>query len=371
MPKIYPDQIFGDAKAAFHIAGYALERAFDRVETLLKGTDWQRVGEGYKDVNKFLEDLQLGRFELIKEDRKRLAKRIKELQPKATQRAIATALGSKQRTIGHDLEPNGSKKPKKPNENNEATEPSGSKTLSGEQAAKLVKQKTEGAAQSKANREEKHQAIAASAKLILANDGPFPLIYADPPWRWDHFGQEGNVSEAGKGRTPDQHYPTLTYDEIRYYRLGEDRRLVRDIAHKDAALFLWCTSANLHHALEVMAAWGFEYKASAVWVKDKPGLGLVFRNEHELLLYGTRGRMPGPQHQPPSVFHFPRTEHSAKPPEIRKVIEQMYPDFDDLTRLEIFARTQNKGWTCYGFEAGDPFAGLADSQELQMVRSSS
>jgi N6-adenosine-specific RNA methylase IME4 len=213
-----------------------------------------------------------------------------------------------------------------------------------------VRKSAERSADSKANRQEKHQSIAAKARLSLANMGPFPLILADPPWKWGHFGEQDKENEAGKGRTPDQHYPTLTYDEVKDFLVID--KLVRDIAHKDAALFLWCTSANISLALEVMVAWGFTYKAHAVWVKDRSGTGLVFRNQHEPLLYGTRGDMPGPQYQPKSVFHFPRGEHSAKPPEIRKEIEKMYPDFDAKTRLELFCRDKNlEGWTTYGYEA--------------------
>jgi hypothetical protein len=55
---------------------------------------------------------------------------------------------------------------------------------------------------------------------------------------------------------------------------------------------------------------GFTFKSSAVWVKDK-GLGLVFRNRHELLLYGTRGAMPSPQYQPRSVFEYPTLHQAA------------------------------------------------------------
>ena len=68
-------------------------------------------------------------------------------------------------------------------------------------------------------------------------------------------------------------------------------------------------------------------------------------------LYATRGRMPGPQYQPPSVFHCARGRHSAKPPEIQTEIEKMYPDFDARTRLYLFARDNAAGWTNHGFEA--------------------
>jgi hypothetical protein len=148
----------------------------------------------------------------------------------------------------------------------------------------------------KANREKKHRSIHAGAvaKRTLEHPGPFPLIYADPPWKFNIY------SEKGLERTPDQHYPTLTDDEIKNFRI--DGVPMSKIAHKNAALLLWCTSSNVARALDIMAAWDFEFKASAVWVKDRPGLGLVFRNQHELLLYGTRGAMPGPQVQHPSVF---------------------------------------------------------------------
>jgi N6-adenosine-specific RNA methylase IME4 len=202
-----------------------------------------------------------------------------------------------------------------------------------------------------ASRKKKHKIIAATAaeKMTLAQPGPFPLIYADPPWKFAVY------SEAGLDRTPDQHYPTLTDDEIIGYRI-EGVPLTK-IIHDDAALLLWCTSSNLVRALAVMEGWGFEYKSQQVWVKTKDdgspigGLGLVFRNMHEVLLYGTRGKMPGPQYQPPSVILAPRGLHSAKPEVVRGEIEKMYPDFDERTRLELFARATVPGWCCFGFEA--------------------
>ena len=196
-----------------------------------------------------------------------------------------------------------------------------------------------------ASRIMKHQTIQAEANKIEKpnNFGPFPLIYADPPWRFDVY------SEKGRERTADQHYPTLSLDEIKDFRIyGQPMDMV---AHKQAALFLWCTSSNIHLALQVMELWGFEYKTQAVWDKIVPSLGLVFRNRHEVLLYGTRGGMPGPQYQPPSVFTIKRGRHSEKPPEIRKAIEKMYPDFDAKTRLELFARGSIRGWSTYGLEA--------------------
>jgi N6-adenosine-specific RNA methylase IME4 len=207
----------------------------------------------------------------------------------------------------------------------------------------------------KASREQKHSDIANAAKINgdKKTKGPFPLIYADPPWKFETY------SPKGLEKTPDQHYPTLTDQQIINFKI--DGRTIPKLAHKDAALLLWCTSSNLKRAIAVMEGWGFTYKTCAVWVKTKQngkpwtGMGLVFRNAHEFLLYGTKGKMPGPQYQPPSVFLYERGRHSAKPPEIRKEIEKMYPDFDAETRLELFARNDEviEGWTCRGLEANE------------------
>ena len=63
-----------------------------------------------------------------------------------------------------------------------------------------------------AARQTKHRTINANAAAQSLPDGlgPFPLNSADPPWRWGHFGEADQENEKGKGRTPDQHYPTLT-----------------------------------------------------------------------------------------------------------------------------------------------------------------
>jgi N6-adenosine-specific RNA methylase IME4 len=84
----------------------------------------------------------------------------------------------------------------------------------------------------------------------------------------------------------------------------------------------------------VLAAWGFEYKSNAVWVKDKLGLGYYVRNRHELLLIATRGNFPCPQpaNRPSSVIEAPRRKHSRKPDEAYEMIERMYPASDRAIR---------------------------------------
>ncbi|KKK49714.1 hypothetical protein LCGC14_3132310, partial [marine sediment metagenome] len=86
-----------------------------------------------------------------------------------------------------------------------------------------------------------------------------------------------------------------------------------------------------------------------VWVKDKMGTGYYVRNQHELLLIGRRGNLPVPEPgtQPTSVIHAPRTKHSAKPEEVYKLIEAMYPTHP---RIELFARQRRENWMSWGNE---------------------
>jgi N6-adenosine-specific RNA methylase IME4 len=112
-------------------------------------------------------------------------------------------------------------------------------------------------------------------------------------------------------------------------------------------LFLWANSALLPEAVAVMEAWDFNYKTQAVWVKDKIGMGYYFRQQHELLLVGTRGHLPAPEPEdrPSSLISAPRTAHSTKPVEAYEVIERMYPH---LAKVELFARQPRDGWASWG-----------------------
>jgi N6-adenosine-specific RNA methylase IME4 len=195
----------------------------------------------------------------------------------------------------------------------------------------------------KYRRAKKHQEIADAARAKQDILGPFPLIYADPPWSFETY------SELGKELSPDEHYPVMSYEDIK--ALTVDGKPISELAHADAALFLWCTSSNIHLALEVMGAWGFEYKTHAVWDKQRTGTGYIFLNQHEVLLYGTRGGMPAPLAITSSVFSVQRTTHSAKPPEVRAALDRMYPEFDGAMKVELFCREEVPGWTTWGYES--------------------
>ena len=160
----------------------------------------------------------------------------------------------------------------------------------------------------------------------------YPVIYADPPWRYEHAESESRAIE--------NQYPTMTLEDICALP-------VADIATEDAILFLWATSPKLAESMRVIESWGFEYRTCAVWDKQNIGMGYYFRQRHELLLVATRGSMPTPEaaNRPASIYVEVRNQHSAKPAWFAETIERMYPE---LPKLEMFCRSPRDGWSAWG-----------------------
>jgi N6-adenosine-specific RNA methylase IME4 len=142
------------------------------------------------------------------------------------------------------------------------------------------------------------------------------------------------------GRAAENHYRTEELDALKAFKVPAD---------KDSVLLLWSTSSMLPEALQLMTAWHFKYKTQAVWVKPSFGLGYWWRQQHELLLLGTRGKMraPPPELRFPSVILAPRRRHSEKPDEAAEMIERMFPN---VPRLEMFARVRRPSWDAWGDE---------------------
>lgn len=167
----------------------------------------------------------------------------------------------------------------------------------------------------------------------------YGVILADPEWRFEPYSRE-----TGMDRAPENHYPTSDTGEI-------SARDVGGIAADDCVLFLWATAPMLPAALTVMAAWGFEYKSHCIWDKMIAGTGYWFRNQHELLLVGTRGHVPAPAlgTQLPSIMQSARSEHSAKPDVILNWIDRQFPS---LPKIELNRRGPARpGWDAWGNEA--------------------
>ncbi|MCB1496021.1 MAG: S-adenosylmethionine-binding protein [Bauldia sp.] len=177
----------------------------------------------------------------------------------------------------------------------------------------------------------------------------FGTVLADPPWRFTN--RTGKVAPEHRRLA---RYQTMTTHEIGQLPVGE---LVTEPAH----LYLWVPNALLPDGLQVMAAWGFEYKSNIVWHKvrkdggsDGRGVGFYFRNVTELILFGVRGknaRTLPPGRSQVNYISSRKREHSRKPDEQYDVIESC----SNGPYLELFARGTRPGWTYWGNQADDSY----------------
>lgn len=185
-------------------------------------------------------------------------------------------------------------------------------------------------------RDERRQAWAQNYRATVPLDTMRPIfgvVYADPPWEYEHCESENRAIE--------NQYPTMPLADIQALP-------VETVCMSDAVLFLWATPPKVEEALTVLRAWGFRYRTCMVWVKDKIGMGYYCRQRHELLLIGTRGEpvTPNPPDRPDSVLEAPRGSHSAKPAQFYDHIEAMYPG---IPKIELFLRgTPRPGWDGWG-----------------------
>lgn len=181
--------------------------------------------------------------------------------------------------------------------------------------------------------------------LRFAGSREFATVLADPPWRF--------INRTGKV-APEHHrlsrYGTMTVAEISALPVSR-------IAASTAHLYLWVPNALLPEGLEVMKAWGFNYKSNIVWHKlrkdggsDGRGVGFYFRNVTELMLFGVRGknaRTLPPGRTQVNYIGTRKREHSRKPDEQYQLIEECSPG----PRLEMFARGVRDGWAVWGNQA--------------------
>ena len=205
----------------------------------------------------------------------------------------------------------------------------------------------------------------------------FQAIIADCPWEYaDQKKERKDGAGPTRGIGACHHY-----NQIGTCDLGnlDVQSVTADRCH----LYLWATMPLLPDAMQVMAAWGFKYSTVAfAWVKMNKkrwrdavgsvlqtqmfggdpvidfldaltffGPGFYTGSNVELALLGTRGQpfTHATGHKASQIVYAPLGEHSAKPDEVQRRIEWMYPDA--LPRLEMFGRRARAGWTVAGNEA--------------------
>jgi N6-adenosine-specific RNA methylase IME4 len=174
--------------------------------------------------------------------------------------------------------------------------------------------------------------------------GKFGTILIDPPWRFQN--RTGKMAPEHKRL---HRYETMTFDEIAALPVG-------DLARPQSHLYLWTPNALITEALQIMKAWGFTYKTNIVWLKvrkdgepDGRGVGFYFRNVTELILFGAKGnlRTLPPGRSQVNTIITRKEEHSRKPDEQYELIQACSPG----PYVELFARKQVEGWTCWGNQA--------------------
>lgn len=177
----------------------------------------------------------------------------------------------------------------------------------------------------------------------------YKTIYADPPWQFQN--RTGKMAPEHKRL---KRYETMKLDEIKQLP-------VANAADEKSHLYLWVPNALLPDGLEIMKAWGFEYKTNIIWEKvrhdgnpDGRGVGFYFRNVTEILLFGVRGtnnRTLQPGRSQVNLVRSIKREHSRKPDEMIDLIEKCSPG----PYLELFARGNRSGWDMWGNQATDDY----------------
>jgi N6-adenosine-specific RNA methylase IME4 len=153
--------------------------------------------------------------------------------------------------------------------------------------------------------------------------GPFQVIVADPPWRYESLNYFRDIMMMMK--------------ELQAMSGGE-------FSNENAILWLCTTNAHLRVAFEVVESWGFEYKTLLTWVKDRMGTGEWLRGKTEHCLLATRGKPVFLHGNQTTVLEATRREHSRKPEEFYLLVDETSPG----RKVELFSRQRRSGWAVFG-----------------------
>lgn len=187
----------------------------------------------------------------------------------------------------------------------------------------------------------------------------YDIIYADPPW---DYGGKMQFDKSSKGiekinidknifiSSANFKYPTVKTKELMKIPIYK-------IAAKDCLLFMWVTNPHLAQGIDLGESWGFDYKTVAfVWDKMNHNPGQYTLSYCELCLVFKRGKIPTPRgaRNVKQLVRVPRGEHSEKPIEVLKGIEEMFPT---QKKIELFARNKPKGWDVWGLDVREVYEG--------------
>ena len=182
----------------------------------------------------------------------------------------------------------------------------------------------------------------------------YKIIYADPPWAYRNM---GNIQATANSK-----YPTMDNKDICNLKVGE-------IAADNSILFLWATFPKIQEALDVIKAWGFEYKTVGfTWIKKNKnggnffGVGWYTKSNAEVCLIGVKGKSPKISNSISSIVETVRDEHSKKPSIIREKIVEFC---GDIPRIELFARKENTLFPLKDWDGWDVIGDGIDGKDIR------
>lgn len=185
--------------------------------------------------------------------------------------------------------------------------------------------------------EQERQAIE-SGELTTAQ-GLYDVIVIDPPWDYAErggFSVSEHDAEANRGGVD---YATMKVAEVQAIDLP---------ARDDSVLFLWTTHKFLRDAFTLLDAWGYTYKATIVWDKEKMGIGRTIRLQCEFCLLAVKGQPILDGSSERDIIREARREHSRKPEAFYEFVER----FTVGRKLDYFSRHRREGWDHYGADTG-------------------
>lgn len=209
------------------------------------------------------------------------------------------------------------------------------------------------------------------------------LIVIDPPYPFSDKLRHSSVKRGAES----QYKSVMSDKDI----LALD---IKSVVADDSLLCLWCPSAYLDVGLQCVKNYGYKQVGSWVWVKTKKNplinltkkifksikkitdfksfkkqtveiinsfnineilsffMGHYFRQTHEVVLIGVRGKMISKiqNKSQRSVFLGPIGKHSEKPEALQDMLDLMFPDKKAIMRAELFSRRDRPDWDCYGNE---------------------
>lgn len=205
----------------------------------------------------------------------------------------------------------------------------------------------------------------------------YSVVCCDFPW---NFSDELKMSKVARGAS--SNYNTMSIDDLLTLPIKSL------IDPEGTVLAMWVPSVLLPDGLRLMKEYGFTFKQTYIWTKNKKeplknlssdivkflkqkksvkeiissikdfsienilafGMGHLFRQTHEICLIGISSNKVYKKlldRSQRSVCFAENLKHSAKPEDLQDSLDKMFSG----NKIELFARRQRKGWFCLGNEA--------------------